>query len=104
LRHIFQAVIFEIVQTAMDGLSTTASGIAVGSSAIQVAENIKRLFEFWQSITEAPASIGAMTGDLSLFSSVLTEIAARDQQHGQNETTRRILKSCTSQVCNGRNN
>jgi hypothetical protein len=70
----------------------------VVSLAIQLAENLKMLYDFWRSIKEAPESIRALANDLSLLSSVLVEIAAHGQQYGQSETTTNILESCTNQV------
>jgi hypothetical protein len=37
---------FSNSRSAMDGLSAAASGIAVGSIAIQLAESIKKIVEF----------------------------------------------------------
>jgi hypothetical protein len=34
----------------MDGLSVAASGIAVGSIAVQLMDSIKKLLDFWCSV------------------------------------------------------
>ena len=41
----------------MEGLSAAASVIAVSSLAFQLAEGTKKLFEFWDSIQNAPEEV-----------------------------------------------
>ena len=64
----------------MDGLSAAASGIAVVSVAVQLAESFKKLCDFWTSVKEAPEDIRAMSADLEILSNVLIQMA-RDTQH-----------------------
>jgi hypothetical protein len=78
----------------MDVLSGPASVIAVVSLAIQLAENAKKLYEFWHSIDEAPQSIREIAAELKLLSNVLSNIAVNDQRYGPNETTTSALESC----------
>jgi hypothetical protein len=44
----------------MDGLSAAASAIAVVSLAVQIAESLRELCDFWDSIQEAPEDIKAI--------------------------------------------
>ena len=78
----------------MDGISTAASAIAVISLAIQLAGNVKMLYEFWHSIGEAPPLICAWATDLKLLSKALNNIAAHDQQHGPDPATTSLLETC----------
>lgn len=64
----------------MEGLSVAASGIAVVSIAFQLAESVKKLCDYWNSIKEAPEDIEAISMDLELLSSILTQIA-HEAQH-----------------------
>lgn len=70
----------------MDGLSGAASGIAVVSIAIQLADSVKKLCDFWDSVKDAPDDIHMVLTDLRLLSNVLAEIA-HDEQHAQPDAT-----------------
>ena len=70
----------------MEGLSAAASGIAVISVAVQLAESFKKLCDFWKSIKEAPEDIRAISVDLEILSNVLTQIA-HETQHVEPDTT-----------------
>ncbi len=67
-------------------LSTVASGIAVVTVAVQLGENVEKLCDFWSSIKEAPEEIQAISLDLELLSSVLTQIAY-EAQHVEPDAT-----------------
>ena len=82
----------------MDGLSAAASGIAVVSVAIQLAESFKKLSDFWKSIKEAPEDIRAISTDLDLLSSVLAEIARETQHVGPDDTLVAVLNACCGRV------
>jgi hypothetical protein len=78
----------------MDGISGASSVLAVVSLAIQLAESAKKLYDFWKSVDEAPASIQRIVADLKLVSSVLTEIAQHEQRYGQDGSIVDVLASC----------
>ena len=82
----------------MDGLSGTASGMAVVSLAIQLGVSIKKLCEFWTSVKEAPDDVRAITADLHLLSSVLAEIASEEQHFDPDPTLETALKACGDHV------
>ena len=82
----------------MEGLSAAASGIAVVSIAIQLAESVRKLCDFWSSIKEAPEDIRTISIDLGLLSSVLTRIAYEAQHIGPEANLVAALKGCWSQV------
>ena len=82
----------------MDGLSAAASVFAVSSLAIQLADSIRKLHEFWQSISEAPEDIRCVTTDLKLLSSVLVEIAIEGQQVDPDTTLPAVLHECVTEV------
>ncbi|KAL8905275.1 MAG: hypothetical protein Q9207_002746 [Kuettlingeria erythrocarpa] len=82
----------------MDGLSTAASGLAVVSIAIQLADGIKKLHDFWTSITEAPEEIKESLLELELLSSVLTQIAHDQQRHEPDTTLTNALSGCCAMV------
>ncbi|KAF6217744.1 hypothetical protein HO133_006571 [Letharia lupina] len=79
-------------------LSTVASGIAVLSIAVQLAESVKSLCDFWTSIKEAPEDIQAISTDLDLLSSVLTRIAYETQHVEPDATLVATLNGCWIKV------
>ena len=82
----------------MDGLSSAASGVAVVSVAVQMAESVKKLYDFWRSIEEAPEDVRMISMDLELLSSVLTRIA-NEAQHAEPEAMlASALNGCWAKV------
>ncbi|KAI9876025.1 MAG: hypothetical protein M1830_007522 [Pleopsidium flavum] len=84
----------------MDGLSAAASCIAVGSLSIQLAENTKRLYDFWSSVQDAPKEIQAILRDLKILLSVLQNIQVEEQTHGPSTSSviNNALESCLEKV------
>ena len=82
----------------MEALSVGASGIAVASIAIQLAESVRKLCHFWISIKEAPEDIQAISIDLELLSAVLTQIAHESQHVEPDTTCIAALTGCRLQV------
>ena len=82
----------------MDGLSGAASGIAVASIAIQLADSIKKLYEFWESVQDAPNDIRAVVKELRLLSAVLEGIQSNERRYGPDPTTTSVLESCADKV------
>ena len=82
----------------MDGLTSAASVISVASLAVQLAGSVKKLCEFWGSVKEAPEEVRAITTDLKLLSSVLSEIALESQHVGFDVTMAAVLTNCTVKV------
>ena len=81
----------------MDGLSGAASGIAVVSFTLQLAESATKLYNFWKSVDEAPEFVHEIVEDLKLLSTTLAEITLHEQKHGNNGSVTDILESCMSQ-------
>lgn len=82
----------------MEGLSAAASGLAVASIAIQLADSVKKLHDFWDSIKDAPETVRVITNDLKLLSSVLADIAS-EAQHGELDVVLEgVLSACTTSV------
>ena len=67
---------------------------------INLAAQIAKTHEFWQSIQEAPKDVSDMIDDLNLLSSVLTRIAHTEQQNEgpPDLIIVHVLKSCTEKV------
>lgn len=82
----------------MDGSSGAASGMAVVSLALQLGGSIKQLYDFWDSVNEAPDEIQGITLDLSLLASVLTEMASEEQHYGPDHTLNKVLEACCDRV------
>lgn len=80
----------------MDGLSAAASGIAVASFTIQLAESVKKLYDFWESVKNAPKHFCAIQTDLGLLSTILEKI---DREENLSDPyLRNVLKNCEGKV------
>lgn len=86
----------------MEALSGASSVLAVVSLAIQIADSVKKLSEFWSSIKNAPQSIQTITRDLELVSSAFEDIGTgpqNDRSHSKDLTLcLDILQSCEQNV------
>ena len=79
----------------MDGLSAAASGIAVVNVAIQLADSVQKLCDFWTSVKDAPEDINRFSLELTILSNVLARVAQHNRPDGLLES---VLKSCRSNV------
>jgi hypothetical protein len=82
----------------MDGLSSGVSVLAVVSIAVQLADSIKRIYDFWNSVDDAPNSIRAVIGDLDLLVNVLSDAAASEQKLAGGGVTEAILSTCQERI------
>jgi hypothetical protein len=82
----------------MDGLSGAASVIGVVSLAIQLADSVKKLLNFWDSVQNAPENVKAITKGLKVLSVVLDNIEAHQKLHGEDQATTELLDSCRDHV------
>lgn len=80
----------------MEGLSATASVIAVGSVAVQLADSVKKLRHFWWSIKNASDDVRAIAGDLQVLSHLLAEINLEAQD--QNASMTATLLKCVDGI------
>ena len=77
----------------MDGATSVFAAVSL---AIQLAENVKKLNDFWKSVQNAPKEVHDIIADLDLLSPILDEIgreAERDQSHSTLESA---LRGCVS--------
>lgn len=82
----------------MDGLYGAASVIGVVSLAIQLADSVKKLLNFWDSVQNAPDNVKAMAKGLRVLSVVLDNIETHQKLHGEDQTTTELLDSCRDHV------
>ena len=82
----------------MDGLSVAASVIAVSSLALQLAENARKLFDFWDSLQNAPEEIRDIKSDLDNLGKVLEQIAQEAQQQSPCPSTQSALRLCSGKI------
>ena len=82
----------------MDGLSAGASGIAVVSIAIQLAESIKRLSDFVGSIQEAPKDIESILFELQMLSGTLDDIRLHSSVYNANSNTEFVLEKLERKI------
>jgi hypothetical protein len=79
----------------MDGLSAAASAIAVVSLGVQIAESLRELCDFWDSIQEAPEDIKAILKDLRILELVISDIRRSGDLHGVDPLSSLALESCS---------
>lgn len=65
----------------MDGLSSAASGIAVVSLAMQLADGLWKLNKFFDSIQDAPAQIQGISTELSLLSQIVRNLVPHESAY-----------------------
>ena len=82
----------------MEGLSIAASGFAVASVAVQVAESVKKICVFWKSIEDAPDDIQEISVESELLLSVLAQIANEAGYTEPNNAFLAAIKSCFLKV------
>lgn len=68
----------------MEVLGGAASVISVASLAIQVCEELRKVYDFWQSVKEAPDDIAHISTEINLFLTWLAVIANNYQRQGSN--------------------
>lgn len=79
-------------------MEVAAGVIGVASLAIQLADSVKKLSDFWKSVEEAPLDIQTIIADLDCLSLVLSEIANEAQQNQPNTTLEKVLNVCNANV------
>ncbi|KAI9670532.1 MAG: hypothetical protein M1831_005752 [Alyxoria varia] len=79
----------------MDG---AASAFAAVSLAIQLADSVKKLSDFWKSVQEAPPDVQCIITDLDLLSTVLCEIASEARHSKPDVTLQNGLCNCQVNV------
>lgn len=82
----------------MDGLSAVASGFAVLSLSVQLAETIKRFCDFWEDVQNAPKIIRETVAELRLLQPIVDEIYHKEQSHGLDEAIIPILSSISEKI------
>lgn len=82
----------------MEGLSAAAGVIAVGSISFQLADQFKRLYDFWSTFKDAPEDIRAIIEELKLFLDVLGHIRADEAKCGLDLTAANLLRSSEAQA------
>jgi hypothetical protein len=68
----------------------------VVSLATQLAESCSKLYNFWNSIQDAPQDVAVVTHDLMLLSTMLKEIA--DSEVDPSATVEVALQSCRAKL------
>lgn len=82
----------------MEGLAGAAGVMAVGSITIQLADQFKKLHDFWISFKDAPEDIRAVIVELKSLLGVLKQIQLDEAECGLDSMTVDLLHSCEDQV------
>ena len=60
-----------------EALGVVASGISIGSLAIQLLDSVQRIRRFWKSVDEAPKDIGDLIEELHVLGSVFSDLTSQ---------------------------
>ncbi len=80
----------------MEPVSAAGSFISVVSLAIQLADKIQQLHDFWQSFKQAPAEIEQITDDLDTFREII-KVGARTGA-GNDPLLHKTLQRCNNRI------
>lgn len=89
---------FPTVASVMDGLSGASAVFAVVSLAVQLAETIHKLVEFWKAVEDAPDNITRIFQELGLLSKILTQSHELAQCHSFSDIFDEALEDCSSKI------
>ncbi|ESZ97746.1 hypothetical protein SBOR_1871 [Sclerotinia borealis F-4128] len=85
----------------MEGLSSASAAIAVISFAVQLAESVKKLVEFWKAVEDAPGEISELFSELELLSAVLVRNQRNFARHSPYDLiAERIFSKCQKRIEN----
>ncbi|MCJ1415515.1 hypothetical protein MMC32_001847 [Xylographa parallela] len=84
-------------------MDAAAGAVAFASIAIQLGQSFVALYQYWESIKEAPADISTVVQDLKLLAAILRQIESDEQKYGQAPEVTDVLKSCMAKVDTLRN-
>ena len=87
-----------MIDHIMEGLSAAASVIAVTSLALHLAESTKKLFEFWDSIQNAPDEVNDIKLELESLRNVLEQIGHEAQHQPPNRLVEPVLRLCSRKI------
>ncbi|TGO13635.1 hypothetical protein BTUL_0066g00240 [Botrytis tulipae] len=82
----------------MDGLSSASAVFAVVSVAVQLAETIHKLVDFWKAVEDAPDNIASIFRELGLLSKILTQSHELAQLHSFSDIFDEALGDCCSKI------
>ena len=77
-------------------LGVVASGISIGSLAIQLFESLQKIHRFWKLVDGAPKYIGDLIEELQVLGSVIADLANQPEitQNLPSNSLQVCLKSC----------
>ncbi|KAG8528320.1 uncharacterized protein KY384_007237 [Bacidia gigantensis] len=75
-----------------------ASAVTFGVLAVQVANGIKKTWEFWESVKDAPEEVYSMITDLKSLETTFNEIAYDGCHTKDDATLTSALQNCSSKV------
>jgi len=86
----------------MEALAGVSSVLAVVSVAIQLGDGIKKLYDFWDSVIEAPQEVQAISKDLKIILDVVEDMQMQFEAQKPNSraatTTSAALEQCLNSV------
>ncbi len=83
----------------MEALAPASSVLAVVSLALQLADNVQRLIDFWDSIKAAPTEVTEIRSQLRIFGALLSSIEPK-ASHSLNDDGSSLGNDCLL-VCKG---
>lgn len=82
----------------MDGLSAAASVTGVLSITIQLAGGIKKLYDFFSEVNDAPQEIRETVQELRLLGSFLERLREHEKRQPLDPIAIAVLESCNTKV------
>ncbi|TGO86594.1 hypothetical protein BPOR_0291g00130 [Botrytis porri] len=86
------------MEAVPDSLSSASAVFAVVSVAVQLAETIHKLVDFWKAVEDAPDNIANIFRELGLLSKILTQSHELAQLHLFSDIFDEALKDCCSKI------
>lgn len=78
----------------MEGLAAASSVIAVVSIAVQLADSIQKLCDFWESVQDAPEEIRGVIDDLKVLQLVVDELRHNEEMFGPRAIVTQSIQGC----------
>ena len=77
----------------MEALAAASSVLAVVSLALQLADNVQRLIDFWDSVKDAPTEVTEIRSQLRVLGALLSSIES-EASHSPNDDGSSLGNDC----------
>ena len=74
-------------------IGVVASGISIGSLAIQIVSSIQQLLDFWSTVKDAPENVQALLQEINILGNLLSEIDGNEGEEHSSVIRQAITKA-----------